>query len=384
MSTGPARIGLDYTPAWEQGAGIGRYVRELVAALAIEDQSTAWRLFVAGARKSQLPPAPGGNFCWRPVALSSHWLMRLWHRARLPVPIELFTGPLTLYHATDFVLPPVRRATTTIVQVHDLSFLRVPDAAPPTLKAWLERVVPASVRRADYVLADSQATRQDLIELFAVTPHSKIGVLHGGVDSRFSPRPAAIQLAVRRKYGLDDWPFILSVGTVQPRKNFGRLVESLGRLRAEGHDLHLVIVGGTGWLSEPFHAELRDSGLRDVVHLVGYAEDKDLPALYSAATVFAFPSLYEGFGFPVLEAMACGVPVVTSNLSSLPEVAGDAALLVDPYDVAALSDALGRIVLDSALRHRLVQAGHRQAERFTWQRAARELLNVYKSLGAMV
>ena len=383
MSTRPARIGLDYTPAWEQGAGIGRYVRELVAALAIEDQSIAWRLFVAGARKSQLPPAPGQNFCWRPVAFSSHLLMRLWHRAQLPVPVELFTGPLTLYHATDFVLPPVRRETTTIVQVHDLSFLRVPDAAPPALKSWLERVVPASVRRADFVLADSHATRQDLIELFSVTPHSKIGVLHGGVDSRFGPCLASRQLDVRRKYGLDDWPFILSVGTVQPRKNFGRLVESLARLRAAGHDLHLVIAGGTGWLSAPFHEQLREGGLGDVVHLVGYVADEDLSALYSAATVFAFPSLYEGFGLPVLEAMACGTPVVTSNLSSLPEVAGEAALLVDPYDVAALSDALGRIVLDSALQQRLVQAGHRQAERFTWQRAARELLVVYKSLGAM-
>ena len=382
MSTRPARIGLDYTPAWEQGAGIGRYVRELVAALAIEDQSTAWRLFVAGARISQLPPAPGRNFCWRPVALSSQWLMRLWHRARIPVPVELFTGPLSLYHATDFVLPPVRRTTTTIVQVHDLSFLRVPDAAPPALKAWLERVVPASVRRADFVLADSHATRQDLIEFFAVTPHSKIGVLHGGVNARFGPRAASAQLTVRRKYGLDDWPFILSVGTVQPRKNYGRLVESLARLRADDNDLHLVIAGGTGWLSDPFYEQLRNSGLGDVVHLTGYVADEDLPALYSAATVFAFPSLYEGFGFPVLEAMACGVPVVTSNLSSLPEVAGDAALLVDPYDVAALSDALGRIVHDSALRQRLVQAGYRQAEHFSWQRAARDLLAVYKSLGA--
>ncbi len=382
MSTSPARIGLDYTPAWEQGAGIGRYVRELVAALAIEDQSTAWCLFVAGARKSQLPPAPGRNFCWRPVALSSHWLMRLWHRVRLPVPVELFTGPLSLYHATDFVLPPVRRTTTTIVQVHDLSFLRVPDAAPPALKAWLERVVPASVRRADFVLADSHATRQDLIELFAVTPHSKIGVLHGGVNPRFGPRAASAQVAVRRKYGLDDWPFILSVGTVQPRKNFGRLVESLARLRADGHDLHLVIAGGTGWLSAPFYEQLRDSGLGDVVHLTGFVADEDLPALYSAATVFAFPSLYEGFGLPVLEAMACGVPVVTSNLSSLPEVAGDAALLVDPYDVAELSEALGRLVHDSALRQQLVQAGYRQAEHFSWQRAARELLAVYQSLGA--
>lgn len=383
MSTRSVRAGLDYTPAWQQGAGIGRYVRELVAALAREDRSTAWRLFVAGARTADLPPAPGDNFHWRPTPLSSRWLTRIWHRARIPLPVEVFTGPLTLFHATDFVLPPVRRSATTIVQVHDLSFLRVPEAAPPALRSWLERVVPASLRRADYVLADSRATREDLIELCAVEPHAKIGVLHGGVDSRFRPRPAAEQLAVRRKYGLDNWPFVLSVGTLQPRKNHGRLVESLARLREDGHDLHLVLAGGTGWLSEPFHAQLRNSGLQDVVHLTGYVADADLPALYSAATVFAFPSLYEGFGLPVLEAMACGVPVVTSNVSSLPEVAGDAALLIDPLDSEALSDALRRVLLDSALRQQLVQAGRARARRFGWQRAARELLAVYRSLGAM-
>lgn len=383
MSTRPARIGLDYTPAWEQGAGIGRSVRELVAALAVEDQTRDWRLFVAGARMSQLPRAPGANFHWCPVALSSRWLMRIWHRAQLPLPVELITGPLTLYHATDFVLPPVRRHTTTIVQVHDLSFLRVPEAAPPALIAWLERMVPASVRRADHVLAVSHATRQDLIDLFGVVPHSKVSVLHSGVDSRFRPMSAVDQQAVRRKYGLGDWPFILSVGTMQPRKNFGRIVTSLARLRENGHDLHLVIAGGQGWLSDPFHEQLRDSGIGDFVHLVGYVADEDLPALYSAARVFAFPSLYEGFGFPVLEAMACGVPVVTSNLSSLPEVAGDAALLIDPYDSAALADALERLVVDNELRRQLVLAGHAQAGRFTWARTARELLQVYQSLGAM-
>jgi len=131
MSTRSVRAGLDYTPAWQQGAGIGRYVRELVAALALEDRSTAWRLFVAGARTAQLPPAPGENFHWRPTPLSPRWLTRIWHRARIPLPVEVFTGPLTLFHAADFALPPVRRSVTTLVQVHDLSFLRVPEAAPP-------------------------------------------------------------------------------------------------------------------------------------------------------------------------------------------------------------------------------------------------------------
>ena len=383
MSIRPPCLGLDYTPAWQQGAGIGRYVRELVDALAAVDQSTACRLFVAGARQSRLPPPPGPNFAWRPTRLSSRWLSRIWHRAHLPLPVECFTGPLSLYHATDFVLPPVRRGTTTIVQVHDLSFLRVPAAAPPALKSWLEKLVPASLRRADHVLADSQATRQDIIELCPAVPDAKISVLYGGVNPRFRPSPPPAQIAARRKYGLGDWPFILAVGTLQPRKNHARLLASLARLRAACPDLHLVIAGGAGWLADPFHQQLRESGLAHLVRLPGYVADEDLPALYSAAAVFAFPSLYEGFGLPVLEAMACGVPVVTSNLSSLPEVAGDAALLIDPCDSAALSHALGRALQDTALRRRLTRAGLKRAQHFTWRRAALELLALYRNLGAL-
>ncbi|MCY4022969.1 MAG: glycosyltransferase family 1 protein [Anaerolineaceae bacterium] len=374
-------IGIDYTPAWEQGAGIGRYVRELVAALAREDRDRAWRLFVAGSRKSRLPKPPGENFHWRPAPFSARSLQRLWFRAHLPLPVETFTGPLTLFHATDFVLPPVRRGTRTLVQVHDLSFLRVPETSPPALRSWLEHVVPASVRRADHVLADSSATRDDLLEHYKETPGTRITVLHGGVDERFLPEPAGKQLAARKKYGLDQWPFIFSVGTLQPRKNHGRLVQALSRLVEGGLDLHLVIAGGAGWLSEPFHQQLRESEIEDRVHLTGFVDDADLPALYSAAEVFAFPSLYEGFGLPVLEAMACGTPVVTSDLSSLPEVAGDAALLTDPLDVEALADALRRLISDSQLRQQLIRAGQTRAGQFTWRRAALQLLDVYRRVG---
>ena len=148
-------IGLDYTPAYEQGAGIGRYVRELVAALAAIEPDAAFRLFVAGARReADLPPAPGPNFEWRPCPLSTRWLARLWHRAGIPYPIEQWTGDLALFHATDFVLPPLRRGTRTLLTVHDLSFVMTPELANPRLRRYLERVVPRSVERADHILAD--------------------------------------------------------------------------------------------------------------------------------------------------------------------------------------------------------------------------------------
>lgn len=378
--TATAAIALDYTPAWEQGGGIGRYARELVAALAREDSDTDYRLFVAGATRDRLPPAPGPNFSWHPARLSSVGFARLWHRARVPLPVETFTGRVALYHATDFVLPPTLPGAKTLLTVHDLSFVRVPESASPRLKAYLDVVVPRSVRRADHILADSRATLQDLISLYGVAPE-KIAVLLSGVDARFQRETDLARIEnVRRKYELGQTPYLFSVGTVQPRKNYPRLILALAALRAEGRDLQLVIAGGKGWLDDPVYEALRATGMEPFARLIGFADDADLPALYSGAACLAFPSLYEGFGLPVLEAMACGTPVVTSAVSSLPEVAGDAALLVDPTDQDAITAALRRLLDDAALRVTLVERGYERAAYFTWQRAAQELKNVYSQL----
>lgn len=373
-------IAIDYTPAYEQGGGIGRYVRELVAALARQPQTDAYRLFMAGARRDQLPQPPGPAFTWRPTRLTPRWLARIWQRARLPLPVETFTGRINLFHATDFVLPPTLPGTRTLLTVHDLSFVRVPETASPSLKAYLDVVVPRSVKAADHVLADSQATKDDLIALYGVAA-SKITVLLSGVDARFrrvEDQPA--RGAVRQRYQIPARPYIFSVGTVQPRKNYARLIQALARLRAAGHDIDLVIAGGRGWLEDPIYAAIQVQKLSEHVHFIGFADDADLPALYSNAACVALPSLYEGFGLPVLEAMACGTPVVTSNLSSLPEVAGDAALLIDPLDVDALVHALERLLTDSALRERMITAGIQRAARFTWERSAAQLSDIYTIL----
>jgi len=378
FADGPA-VALDYTPAYEQGGGIGRYVRELAAALARVDGRTSYRLFVAGAARAALPPPPGSNFSWRATRLTPRHLARIWHRAHIPLPVEVFTGPVGLYHAADFVLPPHLPSTKTLLTVHDLSFVQVPETASPRLKAYLDAVVPRSVRRADHVLADSEATRLDLINLYRLPPE-KITVLLSGVDSRFRPAGAAEVARVRAKYRLNGMEFMLSVGTVQPRKNYVRLAQALALLRQRGHDLHLVVVGGAGWLESPIHQGVRDASMEPFVHFTGFADDADLPALYTAARCLAFPSLYEGFGLPVLEAMACGTPVVTSAISSLPEVAADAALLVDPYDVEAIAWAVERAISDSGLRRELVSKGAARAAHFTWEAAARNLLGIYARL----
>jgi len=374
------RVAIDYTPAYEQGGGIGRYVRELVTALARLDHDTEYRLFVSGAKKGALPAAPGKNFSWRPTPFSPKWFARVWHRARVPLSVEAFTGRVDLFHATDFVLPPTLPGTRTLLTVHDLSFVRVPETASPSLKAYLDQVVPRSVMRADHVLADSQATKDDLIALYGVS-ESKITVLLSGVDSRFERvDDANVLQALRVKYRLGDRPYIFSVGTVQPRKNYPRLIRALAALRAEGRDIGLVIAGGRGWLDDPIYSAIRGNGLAQYVQLIGFADDEDLPALYSGAAAFAFPSLYEGFGLPILESMACGTPVVTSNVSSLPEVAGNDALMVDPTDVEALTDALRRLLDDETLRERLISGGLARVREFTWDRAAQDLKNIYSFL----
>jgi glycosyltransferase involved in cell wall biosynthesis len=375
-----ASIAIDYTPAYEQGGGIGRYVRELVAALAKLDHTTEYRLFVAGATRNKLSSALAPNFTWKPSPISPIWYARLWHRARLPIPVEVITGRVTLYHATDFVLPPTLPNTRTLLTVHDLSFVRVPEATSPNLRAYLDAVVPRSVRRADHILADSAATKADLIELYDTSPE-KITVLLSGVDARFSRvDDTETRRAVRAKYRIPPRPYILSVGTVQPRKNYERLIQALERLRTDEHDVDVVIAGGRGWLEDPIYDTIRSTGMNDHVHLIGFADDGDLPALYSEAACVAVPSLYEGFGIPVLEGMACGSPVVTANVSSLPEVAGDAALTITPTDLDELSDALNRLLSDSTLRAQLIQRGYERVKQFTWEASAMHLHRIYAFL----
>ena len=367
------RIGIDYTSAVRQHAGIGRYTRGLIGALAEVDRTREYVLFSAGpdARRCAWPD----NFSLRSVPLSDRHMAILWQRLRLPLPVELVTGRIDLFHSPDFVLPPVWRARTALT-VHDLSFLRLPECSSPPLLAYLMGAVPRSVARADVLLADSESTRRDLIELLRV-PEDRVFVVYAGVEGRFRPEPDPDDSARRERHGLER-PYILGVGTLQPRKNFGRLVHAFHRLVQEHGAPHdLVIAGGKGWLYDDVFAAIAELGIEQRVRVLGFVDDNDLPALYRGADVFAFPSLYEGFGIPVLEAMGCGTPVVTSNVSSLPEVAGDAALQVPPDDVDALADALWRSISNTALREAHRTRGFEQVARFTWRRAAEDLIGVY-------
>ncbi len=369
-------IGIDYTPAYEQGAGIGRSVRGLVSALATIDTDTDYRLFVAGASHNTLPSSLAPNFKYYPSRISPKWWARIWHRAQIPYRVEYILGKIGLYHATDFVLPPIHPQTKSIVTIHDLSYVRVPETASPSLKKYLDMVVPRSIARATHVHAVSETTRQDIIALYN-TPPEKVSVIFNAVEPRF--KPVDVSKAILAKYHIPDEPYIISVGTVQPRKNYSRLVKSLVQLRQK-YDVHLVIAGGRGWLEDEFYATIRQTGMTDYVHVTGFVADDDLPALYSGSMCMAYPSLYEGFGIPVLEAMACGTPVLTSTTSSLPEVAGDSAILVNPYNIDAIQDGLERLISDQNLRKTLSEKGLLQAQKFTWEQSARQLKHLYTQL----
>jgi glycosyltransferase involved in cell wall biosynthesis len=370
------RIGIDYTAAARQGAGIGRYTRELVRALAKLDRSHDYVLLAAtGGRRladRDWPP----NFQTRSLPLSDRTLAILWHRLRLPLWVEVATGSVDIFHSPDFVLPPLRRART-LVTVHDLSFIRYPQCADAKLRAYLNKVVPRSVQRADLVLADSQSTKDDLMELLGVEADG-IEVVYPGVENRFHPiKDQTLLEKVRARYSLPP-KFILGLGTLQPRKNFTRLIKAFADLRFA--DLRLVIAGGKGWLYEEIFATVARLGLEEKVVFPGFVADEDLPALYNLADLFVFPSLYEGFGLPPLEALACGTPVITSDASSLPEVMGEAGLMVEATDVEALAEAMGRVLEDDALREGMIARGLEQARQFTWQKAAARLLNLYETL----
>lgn len=393
------RIGIDYSSAVHQGAGIGRLTRNVVQALAALDADSSphpsgdeYTLLVQG-REIPFPPRPKPsenmrnaasgipNPNWREVRtrLSQRWWTRIWHRLHLPFNVEWLIGQVDLFHGPDFVLPPLHPRTRAVVTVHDLSFLHLPHCFEPALLDYLNSAVPRATARADWVLADSESTRRDAIELLGV-PEQQTSVLYPGVEPRFQPiQESAALNRVRAQYGLPQ-SFILSVGTVQPRKNYVRLVEACTQLDVE--DVHLVIVGGKGWLYQELFDRIKELDLQERVHMTGYVDDADLPALYNLAQVVAQPSLYEGFGIPIVEAMACGIPVVAANNSSLPEAAGDAGLLVDAQDSEALADALSRALIDSQLRRTMIERGLAQAGRFTWQKAAETLHATYQQIGS--
>ncbi len=302
---------------------------------------------------------------------------RLWTHLRLSWEMARHSPDLLFVPA--HVLPIVH-PRRSVVTIHDLGYLYYPEAHRLLDRLYLDLSTRYNARAATHLIADSSATQRDLIEHYSIEP-DKITVIYPGYDeATFQPvrDEEAIQ-AVKARYHIAG-DYILFVGTLQPRKNLTRLIQALSNLQSPISNLQLVVTGKKGWLYDQIFRQVESLGLEGRVIFTDYVPGGDLPALLSGARLFVFPSLYEGFGLPVLEAMACGTPIVCSNASSLPEVAGNAALLIDPLDVEGLAAAMERVLDNEELQTELIERGFEQARKFSWERCARETLDVLESV----
>ncbi len=365
-------IGIDASRSVAQRrTGTENYSLNLIRHLLISDTEHRYRLYF-----NHPPP-----YNLQPVTCDLRIMPfpRLWTHLRLSW--EMARRPPDVLFVPAHVLPIVH-PRRSVVTIHDLGYLYYPEAHRPLDRLYLDLSTRYNARAAAHLIVDSLATKRDLVERYG-TNSDKITVIHPGYDKEtFQPvRDEGAIEAIKAKYGIAS-DYILFVGTLQPRKNLVRLIEAFASMQVGKYaNLQLVIAGKKGWLYQEIFRQVEEFGLEDRVVFTGYVPEGDLPVLMSGARLFVFPSLYEGFGLPVLEAMACGVPVACSNVSSLPEVAGDAAVLVDPLDVEGMAVAIERVLGDEDLRGELIERGFEQAKKFSWEKCARETLKVLEMVG---
>ena len=367
-------IGIDSSRATgPQRTGTENYSLFLIRALLELDTENRYRLYFNG------PPAPDLFTPRRNVQLRAMPFARLWTHIRLS--LEMATNAPDVLFVPAHVLPLVH-PPRCVATIHDLGYLYYPQMHTRWARWYLQWSTAFNVRAATQIIADSEATKRDLIAHCHADPDG-VTVVYPGYDESFTPVQDQARLtAVRQRYGLTR-TYVLYVGTLQPRKNLTTLLDAFAALLEQGRDVDLVIAGKRGWLYESLFGRARSLGLQERVHWLGYVPPEDLPALLTGARAFAQPSLYEGFGLPILEAMACGTPVICSGVSSLPEVAGDAAILVDPHAVGELTQALRRVLDDDELHQELTRRGLQQVSRFSWARCAAETLTVLEMVSRM-
>jgi glycosyltransferase involved in cell wall biosynthesis len=351
-----------------RSAGISWYIQNLLQHLPDVDPDVSYAVFLGersykGRDELQL---------W-PSRLPTHRpeVRILWEQVLQPWAIR--QAGVDLLHGMALVGPMVG-ACPQVITVHDLSFLFYPRNFPASKRLYLRTFTRMSVRRARRVIAISENTKRDVVQQYGIPP-DRVDRIYYGTDPIFRPLPAGQVADFRKRRGLPE-RFVLFVGTLEPRKNVVRLIEAYARLPRNCPPL--LLVGGKGWLYDEIFTRVGELDLTDKVQFVGYVSGEELPWWYNAADLFVYPSVYEGFGLPPLEAMACAVPVISSSVSSLPEVVGEAGLLVDPDDVQALAEAMGQVLADSHLRETMRAAGLAQASRFSWQEAARSTVETYR------
>jgi glycosyltransferase involved in cell wall biosynthesis len=390
------RVVVDATAAVRQGAGVGRFARGILRGLALCDAQNEYVLLTTGKARLDLgtlqTPA---RVRWLQLPVPERAARIAWQRLRLAPSPALLAGKASLFFTPDFALPPLGRVPG-ILTVHDLSFLLLPECADQGLRRYLGEAVPRSARHAAGVIAVSQTTAAALTNLLGVPPE-RIGVVPNGVDPQFTPAGVDEQESLAgllaARFGLEPG-YLLTVGTIEPRKNLVRLLQAYHGLRRTWPALDggqagrsrpippLVIAGREGWLFEPVFREVARLGLGRAVRFLTRVPDSDLVLLYRGSGAFVYPSLYEGFGIPPLEAMACGIPVAASTGGALPEILGDAALSFDPLDITSIYEAMRRVLLDAPLREELIRLGKARAAQYTWERAGLAALEMFERVAA--
>lgn len=368
------KVCIDIQSAVTQRAGIGRYTLQLaqrLGRLATEDELV---LTYFDFRRAGLPfDAPGARqrpIRWCPGRMAQ-WA---WKRLGWP-PYDRLAGDADVYHFPNFVLPPLR-AGRSVVSIHDVSFVRHPEFAEAKNLAYLSAGIQDTVRRADAIITISEFSAEELSLLMRVE-RSRIHPIHLGIATDFAERADRSDAEELDALGVQR-PYLLTVGTVEPRKNLPFLIEVFEKLTS--FDGQLVIAGMLGWKYEPILQRMRESSRAADIRYISYVPDDSLPALYANADLFLLPSHYEGFGFTPLEAMACGTPVLSSAGGALPEVLGDAAIIIDTFDAELWADRAREILANAGRRGELVARGREQAGRYTWETTVRKTWDVYRSL----
>jgi glycosyltransferase involved in cell wall biosynthesis len=373
------KIGIDISLTIGEKAGVGYYTANLVDALAKIDRINQYMLYPFFYHiyhpefKTAVTPSQK-NFHLHSEKMPEKIIYRLWHS---PIPRKWILGNVDILHSTTFCAPRDHYGKL-ILTIYDISFLTFPECHTEANRRHCLKGTLDAIRYADCIIAISNHGKQELVKYFDVDP-DKIVVTHLAAKGIFVPCGLEEQNRVLEKYGIPR-DFIFTVGSYEPRKNIGTLVRAYVNLPENVKNQHpLVIAGGKGWLNSDIDA-LIESQASSMIRRIGYVDEQDLPALYSAAAAFVYPSLYEGFGIPILEAMSCGTPVITSNTSSMPEISGNAALFFDPTNVKQLITLLLEVIGNEKLREELSQKGIERAKQFSWEKTARATLKIYEDL----
>lgn len=361
------KIGVDTSILEIDRAGAGVYTRELVKHLQYIDAGVSYEFFSPGASG-----AKRGYFSRKVKNILTD---TLWMQFKLPR--ELKRRGIDLLHCTAF-RAPLKRGFPLVVTFYDLHILKSPLDYNPWLRYYCKFMLPKIAKRADKIITISEFSKNDIINTFSISPE-KVAVTYCGIDNRFRLIPgASLKNNGLDKYGIKE-KFILYVGALQPRKNIPLLLKAYSKLLKERFfDYQLVLVSATGWRNKDIFSLVNDLGLKDDIKILGYVPDDDLPLIYNLAQFLVYPSFFEGFGLPILEAMACGCPVICSSATSLPEIAGDCAVMFDPFSQIQLENAMRKMTTENNMRVEMSGKGIGRAADFSWEKCARLTLEVYK------